>query len=173
MKTLAIDTANQALGVAIYQNKMMIGEYITNLKKNHSVRLMPAVYHLMKDTDSSPDELEKIVVSKGPGSYTGVRIGLSTAKTLAWALKIPVIGVSSLEILAYQGALFGSKVCSFFDARRNNVFTGLYQNESGIMTLASDERNVSMEEWLDELKKQGEQVLFLSPDIDRFAVQIE
>lgn len=173
MKTLAIDTANQVLGVALFQDQQIIGEYVTNLKKNHSVRLMPAIHQVMGDTSTAPDELGKIVVSKGPGSYTGVRIGLSTAKTFAWALDIPIIGISSLEVLSYQGRFFRGTVCPFFDARRNNVFTGLYQWRNEKMETVSDEKNVAMEDWLHELKGLDEPILFLSPDIEPYKEQIE
>lgn len=172
MKTLGIDTANQALGVALFQDGRLVGEYITNLKKNHSVRLMPAIHQLMGDTETSPDELGEIVVSKGPGSYTGVRIGLSTAKTVAWALDIPVVGVSSLEVLAYQGRFFSGVICPFFDARRGNVFAGVYRWADGQMELVHDEQNVAMEVLLHALKERNEPVLFLSPDIDWFKEQI-
>lgn len=173
MKTLAIDTANQVMGVALFQEKQIIGEHMTNLKKNHSVRLMPAVHQLMEDTAVSPEDLEKIVVSKGPGSYTGVRIGLSTAKSLAWALDIPIVGVSSLEVLAYQGRFFPGAICPFFDARRGNVFTGLYQWEEGDMLLTGEEQNIHMEDWLHQLSESLQTVLFLSPDIDQHREKIE
>lgn len=173
MKTLAIDTANQVLGVALFQDKDLIGQYVTNLKKNHSVRLMPAINQLMEGTGTTPDELGKIAVSKGPGSYTGIRIGLSTAKTFAWALNIPIVGVSSLEVLSYQGRFYDGCVCPFFDARRNNVFTGLYHWKNNKMELIRDEQNVSMEDWLHALKSLNRPVLFLSPDIDRYHDQID
>ncbi len=114
MKILAMDTSNQVLSVALLDDKQLIGEITTNIAKNHSVRLMPAVEKLMKDVNVKPSELDRIIVAKGPGSYTGVRIGLATAKTMAWALDIPVIGVSSLEALAYQGILFDGIICPFF-----------------------------------------------------------
>src|SRR5699024_7567810 len=94
------------------------------------------------------------------------------AKSLAWALDIPIVGVSSLEVLAYQGLFFDAKVCPFFDARRNNVFTGVYHSDNGKMVLAYDERNISMEEWLYKLKNREERVLFLSPDIAQYTGQI-
>lgn len=172
MKTLAIDTANQVLGVALFQDEDLVGQYVTNLKKNHSVTLMPAINQLMEDTNTAPDELEKIAVSKGPGSYTGVRIGLSTAKTFAWALDIPIVGVSSLEVLSYQGRFFNGCICPFFDARRNNVFTGLYQWKNDKMELVRDEKNVSMEDWLLALKALDVPVLFLSPDIAQYHEQV-
>src|SRR5690625_6772704 len=106
MNILAIDTSNQTMGVAVLKENQISCEIVTNIKKNHSVRLMPAIDQLMKEVSVMPEELNKIVVAKGPGSYTGVRIGLTTAKTMAWALNIPVVGVSSLETLTYQGQFF-------------------------------------------------------------------
>lgn len=173
MKTLAIDTANRVMGVALFQDDTLIGEYMTNLKRNHSVQLMPAIDQVMNDTDTSSEELARIAVSKGPGSYTGVRIGLSTAKSLAWALQIPIVGVSSLEVLAYQGRLFPGAICPFFDARRGNVYTGLYQWEDGQMSGIHAERNVFMDEWLQELGGSSRPILFLSPDIEGYAEKIE
>src|SRR5699024_1939365 len=100
MTILAIDTSNEALGIALYQNEKIIAEYISVSKIKHSTRLMPAIAQLMENADVEPKDLEKIIVAKGPGSYTGVRIGLSIAKTLAWSLNIPIVGISSLEALA-------------------------------------------------------------------------
>src|SRR5699024_1076461 len=100
MNILAMDTSNQALGVAILKDEEIIGEMVTNIAKNHSVRLMPAIDQLMKEVNLSPDELDKIVVAKGPGSYTGARIGLPNAKPWPWPLSIRIPGVSSLEALA-------------------------------------------------------------------------
>src|SRR5699024_3341921 len=111
MNILAMDTSHHVMGVALLQEDKIIGEITTNLAKNHSVRLMPAVEQLMKEVAMKPEDLDKIVVAKGPGSYTGVRIALSTAKSMAWALDIPIVGVSSLEVLAYQGRLFQGYIC--------------------------------------------------------------
>src|SRR5699024_12651656 len=99
MYSLTIDTSNHVLGVALMKGNKVIGEFVTNLAKNHSVRLMPAVDQLMKEVDASPEQLDKIIVAKGTGSYTGVVIGRTTEKTYAWALDIPVVGVSSLKAL--------------------------------------------------------------------------
>ena len=124
MTILAIDTSNTALGVALLEENQVLGEYMTNLKKNHSIRIMPAIQMLMKDCERTPSDLTKIVVAKGPGSYTGIRIGVTIAKTLAWTLKLPLVGVSSLEILAGVGRYFDGYVSPIFDARRGQVFTG-------------------------------------------------
>ncbi len=165
MNILAIDTSKQVLGIAILSDGQIVGEMITNVKKNQTSRLMPAINQLMKDIDMIPDQLDKIVVARGPGSYTGVRIGVTTAKSLAWALSIPVVGVSSLEVLAYQGRLYHSLICPFFDARRERVYTGLYKWADHQLTLVYEETNISMIHWLEKLRENGKEVMFLSPDI--------
>lgn len=166
MNVLAIDTSNQVLGVAVMKNDAIAGKILLNIKRNHSIQLMPAINQLMEETELAPDQLNKIVVAQGPGSYTGVRIGLSTAKTMAWALNIPVIGVSSLELLAWNAATSETKICPFFDARRGLVFTGLYQwNEQAGMRLIRHEENLLLDTWLAELKGRDEPILFLSPDL--------
>ncbi|HEY4601466.1 MAG TPA: tRNA (adenosine(37)-N6)-threonylcarbamoyltransferase complex dimerization subunit type 1 TsaB [Cerasibacillus sp.] len=173
MYTLAIDTSNYVLGVAITTQETVVGQIATNLKKNHSVRLMPTIDLLMKQVDIKPSQLEKIVVAKGPGSYTGVRIGLTTAKSLAWALNIPVVGVSSLESLAYQGRFHEALICPFFDARRGTVYTGGYMWQDEKMTCHIEESNILMADWLDILLKEEKEVVFLSPDIKIFQEQIK
>jgi tRNA threonylcarbamoyladenosine biosynthesis protein TsaB len=165
MNLLAIDTSNQAMGVAILENNQISGEIVTNVKKNHSVRLMPAIDHLMKEVAIVPEELNKIVVAKGPGSYTGVRIGLTTAKTMAWALNIPVVGISSLEALSYQGRFFQGYICPFFDARRGRVFAGLYKWEKSKTVPVCEEANLPMDNLLNKIAEMQNEVLFLSPDI--------
>lgn len=165
MNILAIDTSNQVLGVAILRDGQILGEVVTNLKKNHSFRLMPAINSLMNEVLMTPEQLDKIAVAKGPGSYTGVRIGLSTAKTMAWALGIPIAGVSSLETLAYQGRFFDSYVCAFFGARRGLVFSGVYRWHNGKLKAVYEEKNQLMEELLKGLAVEKKKVLFLSPDI--------
>ncbi|RYG71143.1 tRNA (adenosine(37)-N6)-threonylcarbamoyltransferase complex dimerization subunit type 1 TsaB [Lentibacillus lipolyticus] len=165
MNILAMDTSNQAMGVAVLKDGQPLGELSTNIKKNHSVRLMPAIDHLMREVNMTPTDLDKIVAAKGPGSYTGVRIGLMTAKSMAWSLGIPVTGVSSLEVLAWQGRFYDSYICPFFDARRGLVYTGLYRWKHGKLEAAAAERNIMMDDWLHELAATYQQVLFLGPDI--------
>ncbi|RDW18823.1 tRNA (adenosine(37)-N6)-threonylcarbamoyltransferase complex dimerization subunit type 1 TsaB [Oceanobacillus chungangensis] len=173
MNLLAIDTSNQVLGVAILKDEQIIGEVVTNIAKNHSVRLMPAIDQLMNEVSLTPEQLDKIVVAKGPGSYTGVRIGISTAKSLAWALDIPITGISSLEVLAYQGRFFEGIICPFFDARRGMVFTGFYEWQENDLVSVYEEKNISMEEVLAKLAEEKRRVLFLSPDISVYQDAIE
>ncbi|MFC4800406.1 tRNA (adenosine(37)-N6)-threonylcarbamoyltransferase complex dimerization subunit type 1 TsaB [Neobacillus sp. GCM10023253] len=166
MTILAIDTSNYALGVALLEEKEVLGEYITNLKKNHSVRIMPAIQTLMKDCERVPSDLTKIVVAKGPGSYTGVRIGVTIAKTLAWTLNIPLVGISSLEILAAgPGRYFDGLISPIFDARRGQVYTGLYQVENGELKVIEPDQLTMAVDWAGKLSELGKPVLFVGNDL--------
>ena len=165
MTILAIDTSNHTLGIALVRDLTVIGESITYLKKNHSVRAMPTVEALMKECGVAPSELSKIVVAKGPGSYTGVRIGVTIAKTLAWTLSIPISAVSSLEALAANGQYFDGYISPLFDARRGQVYTGLYTFEKGKIKEVEPDQNILLTDWLHELKKTGKPVLFLGQDV--------
>lgn len=170
MTILAIDTSNEALGIALYQNEQIIAEYVSISKKKHSTRLMPAIVQMMDNADIEPRNLKKVVVAIGPGSYTGVRIGLSIAKTLAWSLNIPIVGISSLEALSLQAKSHHQLICPFFDARRGLVFTGLY-DENGENII--EDHNILMTDWLDQLARKEKEVIFVSPDLNQFQGQIE
>lgn len=172
MYTLAIDTSNQVLGVAITKGNDLIAEMITNIKKDQSSRLMPAIVDVMEKVDIKPDQLDKIVVANGPGSYTGTRIGVTTAKTLAWAQGIPIDTVSSLKAIAYNGKQFTGYICPFFDARRKTVFTSLYKWENNELMEVKDECNVLMEKWLTKLAELNKEILFLSPHMEVFKEMI-
>ncbi|WP_010285561.1 tRNA (adenosine(37)-N6)-threonylcarbamoyltransferase complex dimerization subunit type 1 TsaB [Bacillus timonensis] len=173
MKVLAIDTSNYVLGVAIVDEEKVIGEVITNLPKNHSVRVMPTIEKLMNECGIKPKELEKIVVAMGPGSYTGVRIGVTIAKTLAWSLQIPLVGVSSLEVVAANGRFFNGFISPLFDARRGQVYTGLYQFEGKTLSCVEEDKIILLSDWLQELKKKETPVLFIGNDIVIHNEQIE
>lgn len=172
MNVLAIDTTTYVLGVGLIKENKLAGEMMTHLKKNHSLRLMPAIRTLMEEAEMKAEELDRIVVAQGPGSYTGVRIGVTTAKTMAWALGIPVAGVSSLELMAQNGCYFNGVVSPFIDARRGQVYTGLYRYEDGQMKQLEKDRIIMHEDWLKKLKDSGENVLFTSPDAEKHKEQI-
>ncbi|MFE8703972.1 tRNA (adenosine(37)-N6)-threonylcarbamoyltransferase complex dimerization subunit type 1 TsaB [Cytobacillus sp. FJAT-54145] len=166
MKVLAIDTSNYVLGVAVLDGDQVIGEYITNLKKNHSVRAMPAIDALLKDCDVKPKDISKIVVAKGPGSYTGVRIGVTLAKTLAWTLNIPIVGISSLEVLAAStGRYFQGVVSPLFDARRGQIYTGLYQYKRGLIETVKNDQLIQSQDWAHQLVSLESPILFVGNDL--------
>ncbi|PJW19271.1 tRNA (adenosine(37)-N6)-threonylcarbamoyltransferase complex dimerization subunit type 1 TsaB [Geobacillus thermodenitrificans] len=164
MKILGIDTSNMPLGIALMDGNVIKGEIITNVKKDHSARAMLAIESLLRQCGITPDELDLIVVAKGPGSYTGVRIGVTIAKTLAWSLGIPIAGVSSLEVLAANGRYFPGVIVPLFDARRGQIYTGLYRYEGGVLRCLEEDRIVAADEWAHQLSQQGEDVLLVGVD---------
>jgi tRNA threonylcarbamoyladenosine biosynthesis protein TsaB len=165
MTVLAIDTSTNVMGIALMKEKQIIGEVITYINKNHSVRLMPAIEQLMKECNVKPNELTKIAVAKGPGSYTGVRIGVTVAKTLAYTLNIPLVGISSLKLLAANGRYFNGLVCSLFDARRTQLYTGLYDAKNGQIETVIDDCNILREQWVEQLKTYEQPILFVGNDV--------
>ena len=116
MKVLAFDTSSKALSVAILDGENLLADVTVNIKKNHSINLMPAIDFLMKAVDLKPTDLDRISVAQGPGSYTGLRVAVATAKTLAYTLNIELVGVSSLYALAAV-ADFDGLVVPVIDAR--------------------------------------------------------
>ena len=130
MKILAMDTSNKALSLAILENKETLGQVTLNIKKNHSITLMPAIDFLMNSLDMKPTDLDRIAVAQGPGSYTGLRIAVATAKTLAHTLKIELVGVSSLQALIPEQV--EGLIIPVMDARRNNVYAGFYQSGQSV-----------------------------------------
>ena len=126
MKILGIDTSSMAASVAVIEDNKLICEYTINTKKTHSQKLMPMIENMLSLSDLNVRELDAIAVCEGPGSFTGLRIGMATAKAIAHVNDIPVIGVNSLEVLAANMNLCDKKICSILDAQRNQVYTGRY-----------------------------------------------
>ena len=165
MKVLAFDTSSKALSLAILEDKQLLAETTINIKKNHSITLMPAIDFLMTCLDLTPKDLDRIVVAEGPGSYTGLRIAVATAKTLAHTLNIELVGMSSL--LALVPSQQEGLVVPLMDARRNNVYAGFYENENPVLP----EAHLSFAEVLEQVK-DAEQVTFVG-EVGAFAEQIQ
>lgn len=120
MNSLLIDTSNQPLSVALMQNDEVLAEITTDSKQNHSVQLMPAISQLFEQSKIAKQQLDAIIVAEGPGSYTGLRIGVTVAKTLAYALDVKLYGVSSLKALAATIDHTDKLLVPVFDARRTS-----------------------------------------------------
>ena len=135
----------------------------------HSVKLMPAIQEVLQESQVSMQELTGVIVAKGPGSYTGLRIGVTVAKTLAKTLRIPLKAVSSLQVIAtnvVEAVPEGAYVVPFFDARRDNIFTGLYQVKQQFPQLIAPERHISWVDWLEELATYEASLYFVGQLID-------
>lgn len=162
---LGIDTANSPLSVALVEDGRIICEQNSTLSRTHSIQAMPAIERLLSEASLRPADLEAIAVSEGPGSYTGVRIGVTLAKTLAWTLQIPLVGVSSLEVVAANAVPFEGLICPIFDARRGNVYCGLYQTQNDRLTAVREDRHSSLEQLLTDVATFDEPVLFIGTDV--------
>lgn len=130
MYILAFDTSNQALSAALFEDDILMGEITLAIKKNHSISLMPTIDYLIRSCDLTPQDLDRIVVAKGPGSYTGLRVAVATAKTLAYSLGIDLVGLSSLQALTDIEA--DGVLIPLIDARRNTAYAGFYDQSKEV-----------------------------------------
>lgn len=162
---LGIDTANTPLSVAIVKDGAILAEMNTSMAVNHSLRAMPVIEELFETVNLQPKDVDAIAVSEGPGSYTGVRIGVTIAKTLAWTLKKPLFGVSSLKVLAANALYFDGLICPIVDARRNNVYAGVYEFVDGGLTAIAEDGHFAIENLLDVLAGKERRVLFVGKDV--------
>lgn len=122
---LSLETATDVCSVALHDGNKLLGEAVLNEPQAHAARLAPLIDQVIRDSGASYADIKAVAVSAGPGSYTGLRIGTSTAKGLCYALDVPLISVGTLELLAYQGRAFnasGGLLCPMIDARRMEVY---------------------------------------------------
>ncbi|PTI36630.1 tRNA (adenosine(37)-N6)-threonylcarbamoyltransferase complex dimerization subunit type 1 TsaB [Mammaliicoccus vitulinus] len=164
MTTLLIDTSNQPLAVSLVNEGNVLLNYQSNIKKNHSLQLMPVIESLMEEANISPKALTEIVVANGPGSYTGLRIGITTAKTLAYSLDIPLYEVSSLKALAKTCDHKTDLIVPIFNARRDHVFTGVYKYHDDKLIEVKEDCYISIEELNDYLKHTNQTYIFVGSD---------
>ncbi len=183
MKILAIDSSGLVATAAIWEGDSfgnegrILAKSSTDYKKTHSQTLLPMIDRLCKDTDCNAESFDAVAISSGPGSFTGLRIGSATAKAIALASDIPVIEVPTLLGLAYN--FWGSDriICPLMDARRNQVYTGLYTFEKGGPVTIEDQTAISLEEILDKARRESEKrdkaVIFLGDGADAYREEIK
>jgi len=126
---LAIDTSTETASLALVQESQVLAELTWSCQQNHSVELMPNIDRLLEQTGSSLKSLSGVIVARGPGSFNGLRVGVSTAKGLAFSLGVPLVGISTLEAAAYQYAEIGLPVCPIFNAGRGEIAAAIYQRK--------------------------------------------
>jgi len=124
---LAIDTSTDTASLALVQDNEILAELTWRCGQNHTVELLPHLISLLSQTGLSPQSISGVIVAKGPGSFNGLRVGISTAKGLASSLGIPIVGISSLEAEAYQHAETGLPICPILNAGRGEIATAIYQ----------------------------------------------
>lgn len=158
MLILGIDSSTEMAAIGLIDDNILIGEINLSLYRRHSEQLLPNIAHLFEELDYSIKDLDGISVTVGPGSFTGLRIGLSIVKGFAQVLDIPVIGISTLEVLAYNYNQVKGFLIPMLDARRKRVYTALFDNNPGEDLFKDnrvwDDRAVSVEELLIDLEEK-------------------
>jgi tRNA threonylcarbamoyl adenosine modification protein YeaZ len=171
MYILAMDTSNKPMSVAVCKDEEILGEVTLNVKKNHSVSLLPTIDFLLAHVGLVTKDIERVVVSAGPGSYTGIRIAVTTAKMLAFTLNCELVGVSSLAAIAANFPNEEALIVPLVDARRGNVFTGFYRFENGKLVNVAPDCHASMKKVIDAVKDE-KNVLFVG-EVANFKELIE
>ncbi len=151
MKILGIDTSTPIGSVALIDDDAIVAEHTLNIVQTHSSRLMPAIDTVLKWGNITPNDLDGCAVGIGPGSFTGIRIGVATAKSLCYAVDKPIVGVSTLEAIAYNLRWTDGIVCPILDARRSEIYGAIFHGGTPWERL-SDDLCLPIETFLDELE---------------------
>jgi tRNA threonylcarbamoyladenosine biosynthesis protein TsaB len=176
MLILTIDSSTKVGSVSLINDDKLVGERLLNLKLNHAPRLMPEIISIVDKCGFSREDLTGIGVTVGPGSFTGTRIGVATAKTLAQSLDIPIVGVSTLKGLASSLKYVTGYICPMIDARRNRVFTALYQGTGSIeeqFVSQTEESLIDIDDLLEELAEIKEPIYFVGQIVAEHRSKIE
>ena len=152
MKILALETSARAVSAAVSENGRILTSGYQDTGLTHSRTLMPIVEHILKNADLKPADMDAIAVAVGPGSFTGIRIGVAAAKGLALALDKPAIGVSTLAAMARNVAFADGLVVCAMDARRSQVYNATFSAEGGVLTRLTPDRAISLSELAEELR---------------------
>lgn len=160
MKILGLDSSGLVASVALVDDETLLAEYTVNYKKTHSQTLLPMLDEIVKMTELDLATIDGIAVAAGPGSFTGLRIGSATAKGLGLALGRPIIAVPTVEALAYNLYDARDLICPVMDARRNQVYTGLYRFAEHRLVTVRDQMAIPIGELLRMLNELGEPVIF-------------
>ncbi|MGI6712132.1 MAG: tRNA (adenosine(37)-N6)-threonylcarbamoyltransferase complex dimerization subunit type 1 TsaB [Bacillota bacterium] len=173
MKILALDTATRVAGAAIIYEAGILAESFLNTGKTHSQRLLSLINDMLSNADLTLDEMDGFAVTVGPGSFTGVRIGIATVKGFAQVLQKPVTPIITLDALAQNAMGAHGYICPILDARKNEVYTALYYHEKGIIRRLTEYEALSPDVLLKDLKAKKEPVTFLGDAVFVYRQLIE
>ncbi|MBS4960395.1 MAG: tRNA (adenosine(37)-N6)-threonylcarbamoyltransferase complex dimerization subunit type 1 TsaB [Clostridiales bacterium] len=165
MKILAIEASGLVASVALIENDKLVAEYTINNKLTHSQTIMPMIEEICNLTELELSTIDYIACSSGPGSFTGLRIGAATAKGLALGLNIPVIPVPTLDALAYN--IFDTQclICPIMDARRQQVYTAIYEWKEDDLCCISDPAALPIDEIIQKAESFGRKIVFLGDGV--------
>ena len=152
MKILALETSAVTASAAVTEDERLLAQSFQNSGLTHSATLMPMVSDLLKNTGLALQDMDVIAVAAGPGSFTGVRIGVAAAKGLAWPEDKPCAPCSTLESMAWQCAHVGGEICAAMDARRNQVYCARFRAEGGALIRLTEDRAMGLDELAAEVR---------------------
>ena len=169
MKILAIESSGLVASAAVVTEDTLLAEYTVNFKKTHSQTLLPMIEEIVSMLGMELKEMDAIAVSAGPGSFTGLRIGSATAKGLGLALGKPIVPVPTTQGIAAN--LYGAEgiICPLMDARRNQVYTGLYRYNKNGFEIIEDQMAVLVDEIIEKVNALGEPVTYLGDGVEAFS----
>lgn len=172
MFVLGIEAATPVAGVAVVEDGRILAERLVNNRRTHSINLLPMIKAVIEESGITPGQIDGVAVSSGPGSFTGLRIGMTTAKTLALVWQVPVVGVSTLEALALPLVPRDQIICPILNARKNEVYACIYKGAPGRPHLLAGPLAVSPEELVRHLEEWEGPVTFLGDGVPVFKEQI-
>ncbi|MDF2612963.1 MAG: tsaB [Clostridia bacterium] len=173
MNILGIDASGIAGSIAYMKDNKLVGEYYICDKLTHSETIMPMMEHMKQLIGLDLSTLDAIAVTSGPGSFTGLRIGVTTAKALALALDKPIIGIPTLDAIANNITHTEHVICPMMDARRNQVYTALYQWRGKELLRLTDYLAIDIDEYLCQIAERNEKVIFLGDGVWQYRDKIE
>ncbi|MDK2821665.1 MAG: tRNA threonylcarbamoyladenosine biosynthesis protein TsaB [Clostridia bacterium] len=168
MLVLGVDSATQVAGVAIIEDDKLIAEFFFNTVKNHSERLLPMIASILMETGLEVSDLDGLAVAIGPGSFTGLRIGLATVKGLAHGAQIPVVGIPTLDGLAWNTYGISGLICPVLNARRQEVYTALYCWQEGELCRLTPYQIINPDSLVQLIKSYNMPVYFLGNGVDHY-----
>lgn len=171
MNIFGIDTCCMAATAAVITDDRLAAQVVQNNKKTHSQKIMPMIEFMLREADMSVGDIDCFAAATGPGSFTGVRIGVATVKALAHAVDKPCAAVSALHALANNTACFDGIICPILDARRGQVYNALFRG--GSMERMTEDRALSMAKLCEELKETNERIIFLGDGVSVFEDEIK
>ncbi|MBQ5682435.1 MAG: tRNA (adenosine(37)-N6)-threonylcarbamoyltransferase complex dimerization subunit type 1 TsaB [Peptococcaceae bacterium] len=169
MIILSIDSSTPVAGIAVSDGMQLLGEITLNTKNTHSEKLMPLVKHLLDELTLSVNDLDAIAVTQGPGSFTGLRIGMATAKGLAQGAGKKLIAVPTLDCLAQNLLHYPGIICPIMNAQKKQVYTAIYRSGRNKLERLSDYQAIAVEQLAAQLKELKEDVWFVGDGVAAFA----
>ncbi|HOM01491.1 MAG TPA: tRNA (adenosine(37)-N6)-threonylcarbamoyltransferase complex dimerization subunit type 1 TsaB [Acetivibrio sp.] len=160
MKILALDTSALVAAVAVMEDDRLLAEYMLNHRKTHSQQLVAMIREVLGSLELEPKDIDVFAASTGPGSFTGLRIGVTTVKAMAYATGKPVVSVPTLDAIAYNIPISSFTICPVMDARNNQVYTALYDWDETGQKRITDYMGIPVPELVQLIKDMGKKVIF-------------